>query len=345
MLLVLWLTTGCNLRCHYCYACGGESRMDMEWSVAQHALEIALQAGGPCHIQFAGGEPLLRPDLIEQIVRHTAGHGIRYQLQTNGTLIDRSAARWLKRLGVAIGVSLDGEPRINDRLRPHADGRGSTAEVMAGLQALASEGLQTGLTCVLSAASAPGLPDLVDIASYLGNVPGIALDVLCPWGRACEGAVSPASPLAAAQGLQAALCRADYLADLGARRVHFRELERLRHVLARGQRPEHHCQFGAGSSLMVTPIGHCYPCASLAGEPRFCLGNVQEKGFEKVWAARLQEAWHRIPGRRACAGCPEHSVCDGGCAAQSLAADSGWAAIECVVRRVCHDHLRCTTRA
>lgn len=129
--LVLWVTTDCNLRCRYCYASGGDEAEYMDWQVAKQALDIMLSQSDSFKIQFAGGEPLLNMDLIEQVVGYTQGLGIRYQLQTNASLIDDKVAANLERMGVDVGVSLDGLPEVNDSLRPFADGHGSTAATIS----------------------------------------------------------------------------------------------------------------------------------------------------------------------------------------------------------------------
>ncbi len=173
--LVLWVTTDCNLRCRYCYASGGDKAEYMDCQVAKQALDLMLSQSDGFKIQFAGGEPLLNMDLIEQVVGYTQGLGIRYQLQTNATLIDDKIAGNLKRLAVDVGVSLDGLPAVNDPLRSFADGQGSTAATIAGLENLRAAGIGVGLTCVLSAENVTELCGLVELASYLGNVDGINL--------------------------------------------------------------------------------------------------------------------------------------------------------------------------
>ena len=47
---------------------------------------------------------------------------VGFQVQTNGTLISMAVARELKALRVALGVSLDGPPAVNDLFRPFARG-------------------------------------------------------------------------------------------------------------------------------------------------------------------------------------------------------------------------------
>lgn len=317
--LVLWVTTDCNLRCRYCYANGGDDVEYMDWQVAKQAVDFMLIQSDSFKIQLAGGEPLLNLELIEQAVHYTRGLNIHYQLQTNTTLIDTNMARSLKRLGIAVGVSLDGLPSVNDPLRPFPDGQGSTVPAIVGVKNLRAEGIRVGLTCVLSAENAAGLPALVELASYLGNVDGIAFDLLRSIGRAKTGEMRQADPALVAHSISTALKRADDLALMGGRKVKFREVERMHYLLTRGIRRRHRCYFEAGQLLMVKPNGNAYPCASLASFPEFCLGNIMEEDFAGRLIPSLAKAGQLVTHPTHCFICPDHWLCGGPCPAQTYA--------------------------
>ena len=340
--LVLWVTTDCNLRCRYCYANGGERAEYMDWQVAKRALDIMIGQFSRFNIQFAGGEPLLNMDLIEQVVGYTKGLGICYQLQTNATLIDDKVIGELKRLGIDVGVSFDGLPAVNDPLRPFADGQGSTAATIAGLEKLRAADIRVGLTCVVSADNVTGLPGLVELASYLGNVGGISLDLLRLIGRAKGGKVRQADPVLAARFVSAALRRADELVLIGGRRVGFREVQRMRYLLTHRVRRQHRCHFDAGQLLMVKPNGDAYPCASLASFPEFYLGNVLEQGFIDEVGVNLQWCRQLITPPPYCLTCPDHELCGGPCPAQTYAQQLAgeMKLTECYVRRVLINYVR-----
>ncbi len=340
--LVLWVTTDCNLRCRYCYANGGDETEYMDWQVAKQALDLMLSHSDGFKVQFAGGEPLLNVDLIEQVVRYTQGWGVAYQLQTNATLIDTSTARSLKRLGIDVGVSLDGLPTVNDSLRPYADGHGSTAATIAGLEKLRVAGIHVGLTCVLSAENVTGLPGLVELASYLGNVEGITFDLLRPIGRAKKGKVRQADPALAARFVSAALRRADELALIGGRRVRFREVERINYFLSHGVERKYRCYFDASQYLVVDPKGSAYPCPSLTSFPEFYLGNVLEPTFINGLDANLRRCRGLITLPHYCSTCSERWLCAGPCPAQTYAQQltGEIKPTECYIKRVFIDYAR-----
>jgi uncharacterized protein len=319
--LVLLVTLDCNLRCRYCYARGGERKDYMTWETARRAVDYVAARSRSFKVQFTGGEPLLHLPLVERVIEYLKDHPgrVTFQLQTNATLIDRALARELKRLGVGLGVSLDGPPGVNDYLRPFADGGGSTAAVIRGLESLAVQGLKVGLTAVLTGESMRSLPRLVELASYLGNVHGISLDLFRPLGRGANGWAAAPEPDQLEWAVKAALDRAEELARLGGPQVRFREVERLLWLRSRGEAKSCYCLAASGQSLAVTPDGSVYPCASLCGQEEFLLGNVHHPGFSSAVVLPSARLALRPDLPPKCRGCPQRDFCGGGCLARAYA--------------------------
>lgn len=139
----------CNLACTYC-AAGGDGTYgsktktpDLEKTEAQIAkLLEQLPEGESFTLTFLGGEPLLHPDIIERLARHTrlmaAGRSLRlrFDIVTNATLVDAERAELLAKLRAHVTVSMDGAPEQNDRARVTKSGRGSSELVLKGLEEL-----------------------------------------------------------------------------------------------------------------------------------------------------------------------------------------------------------------
>ena len=78
---------------------------------------------------FAGGEPLLRADLLE-LVAYAHEQGIQPALFTNGTLLSRALAAGLKRAGLhSVNILLEGIGREVDR---HRGVRGAFNAILEG---------------------------------------------------------------------------------------------------------------------------------------------------------------------------------------------------------------------
>ena len=84
-------------------------------------------------LTFYGGEPLLRTDLIERIVREAPVK--RFMMQTNGILLDRIPPEIVNRF-VTILVSLDGRKELTDANR----GAGVYDRVMENIRKIRAHG-------------------------------------------------------------------------------------------------------------------------------------------------------------------------------------------------------------
>jgi uncharacterized protein len=203
----------------------------MDWEIARRAMDIMSGQTEGFTVQFAGGEPMLNLPLIEQVISYGQGRDIRYQIQTNATLIDKKTAIKLRELNLAAGVSLDGLPVVNDYLRPFPNGRGSTAVAVAGIVNLQTVNIKVGLTCVLSKVNTDSLPKLVEMASYLGNIEGLSLDLLRPVGKAVGNNIQRPDSAVAARAINLALRHAEELTRAGGKTIRLREAERMMFTL------------------------------------------------------------------------------------------------------------------
>ena len=133
------LTPKCNLSCVYCHR-EGENDPQAPLTAPEIAEVLRVAAGfGIRSIKFTGGEPLLRPDLIE-IVK-SVPTGLESSLTTNGTLLAGLAAD-LKQAGLRrVNVSIDSlDPATYKKIA----GTDRLSDVLDGIDAA----LATGLTPV-----------------------------------------------------------------------------------------------------------------------------------------------------------------------------------------------------
>lgn len=90
-LLVLRVTERCNLQCAYCYAARGEETIpDMDEAMVLRAVELCCPQDSTLRIQFTGGEPLLRLDLMEAVAAFgkRTGRKLVLSVQTNRDTAD-----------------------------------------------------------------------------------------------------------------------------------------------------------------------------------------------------------------------------------------------------------------
>ena len=177
--LILSLTGKCNYKCVYCYAsCHPEQEMTVE--TALRAADMAGKSGRPFILQFTGGEPLFAFHVLKAVTEYVEqkSYPAILQLQTNCSLMTSEIADYLKEHNIAVGVSLDGRPPVNDSLRKKKDGNSASEATIRGIRLLVAKKIPIGLTCVVTEANVKSLPGIVQMAFYLGNVRQIGFDLL-----------------------------------------------------------------------------------------------------------------------------------------------------------------------
>lgn len=324
--LVLMLTYSCNLACRYCYedreegcvppAGGGAATGEMSREAVRENVRFLLDHSGESRkvsVVLFGGEPLLRFPLVRDAVRQARemagerGKEISFSLTTNGTLVTREIAGFLRENGVSVCVSIDGPRAVHDRNRPYASGRGSYEDVERGIAFLMEN--RNGAPVAARVTLGRGA---VDVRETFRHLRGLGFD---------EVGFAPAS---AAQGSDAALSEEEldlvlagfrdlatgYAADVRERRMPaFSNLTQILSMVHRGEPMPYPCGAGIGM-LAADPSGLFYPCHRLCGvgDP---MGDPS-RGVARDARARFLDGARR---RResGCEACWAKNFCAGGC--------------------------------
>lgn len=166
----LHLTDRCNLRCSYCYL--PHVREDMSSETGHAAVDAIFRSAAAngfkqVKLKYAGGEPLLRFTLVEEL--HTYAqqlaerNGIELEgvVLSNGTLLTTEIIGTLKSLGLRLMISLDGLGHYHDNHRPYAGGRGSFVDVAEAVDLALANGLTPNISVTISSRTAEGLPEIM----------------------------------------------------------------------------------------------------------------------------------------------------------------------------------------
>lgn len=149
--VILQVTQNCNLKCRYCSYAEDDNSLNrshnnknMPWEIAKRTLDF-LRDHSRCSkylaIGFYGGEPLLQYNLIAkciEYIKETFYHAkIKYNITTNGTIMNEEIVRLLTENDIDLMISLDGPERIQNKNRRYAkNGMGSFLTVMENLRFL-----------------------------------------------------------------------------------------------------------------------------------------------------------------------------------------------------------------
>jgi uncharacterized protein len=140
----------CNLDCTYCFylskhaLAGGPGPGNMKDDVLEAFVRDYIESvtGDEVVFSWQGGEPTLRGlQFFEEVVALQAKHRkpgqrIENDLQTNGTLLDESWARFLKEHNFLVGLSIDGPREIHDHYRVTKGGAPTFDKVFAAAKLL-----------------------------------------------------------------------------------------------------------------------------------------------------------------------------------------------------------------
>ncbi len=138
MLYILFTTGRCNLDCAYC---GGSFPKDLVPHKVEYDLDDLRRfvAGDPeAVVAFYGGEPLLNPGFIREVMEHVPAR--HFAIQTNGLAVNRIPPECWRRFD-AVLLSVDGREEVTDRFR----GRGVYRAALRGARRLRDAGFRGDL--------------------------------------------------------------------------------------------------------------------------------------------------------------------------------------------------------
>lgn len=157
LVVVLKATRLCNLRCTYCHswADGPGQSIATETLIRTTKRILAIPNVKRFEFVWHGGEiTMLRTKFFKKLIWlqqqfKQPGQIITNSTQTNAVNLTPEWLSFLKGLGMSVGISLDGIPKINDARRVDFRGRGTSKRVEAGIQKLRAHNIPYGALIVV----------------------------------------------------------------------------------------------------------------------------------------------------------------------------------------------------
>jgi len=333
---VVFPTYSCNLACTYCFE-SSKLRSRPEIMTSQQVADLfaaaerisSEQPDKRCQIVLFGGEPLLpsTETVVGEILSLAAEKSLPAYVVTNGVHLCKFEPLIRQHLNTLRGaqITLDGPQRVHDARRKHADGRGSFAQIVQGVDLCLKLGVEVKLRVNLDAHNLGSLEELADVLKereWAGN-PGFQ----CLLAPVTDHLGSGRYP---------DLMREDELVapvlGLWDRRPELREmldfhlfrvLDHLISVIESGEQawspPRfHYCEADRGDTYAFGPDGMVYACPESVGTARHAVGLYSPRF--KLWPRRLQHWQNRnVLTLPECRDCNIATLCGGGCAYAALA--------------------------
>jgi uncharacterized protein len=296
----------------------------MPREVAEKGLRLAASSGRSFHVQIAGGEPCLEPELIEwaaSLVRKE-GWPATIGIQTNGTILEASLIRIFKRYDIQVGVSLDGPTDFHEKLR------GKAGSTIRGLKLLSDNDVPFRVTCVVTGQNVAVMDQLALLLGTFTMAQGIGLDLLVCKGHALKGGcVSPPSPAELKNGLKKLVHTLGWINANRSHPIRLRELETLKRAAKKGSAAPF-CHVFKGEAMAIHPNGTVYPCAQTVGDPCFACGTVEALEKENLYLLGQYSLQNEQ-----CNNCPLSGFCPGDCPCRLYYNDNQTGRLACVMYR------------
>ncbi len=308
-MIISWNTTNaCNMYCDHCYRDAGcKAEEELSTEEAKTLLNQIAKAGFKIMI-FSGGEPLMRPDIIE-LVEHAVSVGLRPVFGTNGTLITEEMAHRLKKAGtMGMGISLDSldkEKHNQFRKFPNA-----WEGAVQGMRNCKKAGLAFQIHTTVMDWNQHELEAITDFAVAEGAV-AHHIFFLVPTGRGAN--IEEESLRAKAyEDVIERIMKKQQEVPIELKPTCAPQFMRIAAQMGMKMRFGRGCLAGT-SYCIISPRGQVQPCAYL----NIPLGDVRETPFDEIW--KNNEVLNRLRTldyKGGCGTCEYKRAC-GGCRARA----------------------------
>lgn len=278
--LVLNISNACNLRCRYCYANGGSYQSDegiMSQKVCKDALDLFYEKCGDISvIQLFGGEPLMNMPLIKYVCEYvrTNKKNTQIGLVTNGTLINQEFINLVKEYNIAVTVSYDGVPLVNDIMRVTVNGSGTSDKILTNIKWLQKETGQPGtIEVTYNQKHVDHNVTIGDVVHFMREQVGnVTLHITAAGGeKECDFVL---------EDRQAFIDSIDDIFDNPDQvpLYTYAIAARMMTNIYRKERTEYLCSAGL-NALSVSIDGDVYPCFMFTDDKSLCMGNIYDENF------------------------------------------------------------------
>jgi len=309
----LSLTHDCNLSCRYCYS-GRKFADEMSFETAREIVNFAMDITPPgrkIDFSFFGGEPLLRFDLMKEIVGyiHKKEREVRKPISlsvtSNGILLTEPILDFFREQSVDLCVSIDGPAHVHNLNRCYNDGRGSFEDTVRNLRLAQRRLGRLQVNAVYGPDTIGFLSETVSFFSQL-DVYSIHLNpnISAFWGENTYHKLREAYMQIAKHYIQSYQHGQEIAINLIDSKIIL--------LLKGGYEDADKCGMGE-TEWGFAPSGNIYPCERFIGEdnnPSLCLGNIHT-GLDQINLCSILK--HRGNRDKKCKTCDLQKYCMNWC--------------------------------
>jgi uncharacterized protein len=328
---VLKYTNACNLKCLYCYSYDKKNtkRNDLPNELIYKISDL-IDAQEKVEFCFHGGEPLIRYQDMANCVkelRKRRKDNLNFIIQTNGTLLTPTIAKFLKDENFSVGISIDGYDEESNKLRPFGNNHTSVHSTNKAIDICKEAGFIPAILSVMTLNNCDCAVKTIEYYAKKGVI-SFHFNHFIPSGRAERKEEIFSVPTDKLLTIRTEmLC---FINDWNKERpiidhIHERFTRNIIRSLINCQRIEYMCgqsPCGAGRRIMaIAPSGDIFPCDDFCGNEDFKIGNIKEISNLKdevmnSCAVKLCQL-HNIDNIKECNSCVWKRICISHCCSGS----------------------------
>ena len=302
----LYMTTDCNFKCQYCYE-DYHNHYQLNEKTLVDSLEFMMNYGdrGKVLIDFLGGEPLLKKDLIYKAVAYIKDNyperEVKYYITTNCSLMDDRFIAFMKENRFTVRLSFDGNKETHDLNRVAKDGVSCYEKIFENIMKVKDSGLNFSVRMTVTENT---IPYMFENICYLHEH---GLDNIC---MIMDVYLKISDELKAEFEKQVGQILRYYLAEAAAGRVFTIDQfdGKMFNMLCDFGNCFGMCDAGIGN-FKIFPNGQIYPCGFLTSNEKYCIGNIKE-GVD-IRKAKLIAMSNFDKTDPKCKGCTIRDFCHG----------------------------------
>ncbi len=320
--LYLVLTEHCNFNCSYCFIRQSLPPDYRSSFMSCRTTKLAIDRFSEClarsssdkekTIIFYGGEPLLNMTSLRTALGYIKllkengrlPQSLRLCLNTNGSLVTRGIAEYLKKHNVHVAVSIDGKADTHEAFRKYPDRRGTFEETMRGFRFLKKAGIEVSISCT---AGPHNMKEMDDIARWFAG----DFDIKAfGWNILSDPPVPVKSEAQYIKKLSTAALRCyEYCLEHG---IYEDTVGRLVTAFVNNRVRPNNCA-ACGEQMVVSPEGKIGICYAFLGTGAYFDCSVDEPFLPENEPA-FAEWRRRSPlNMEECFECAALGICGGGC--------------------------------
>lgn len=182
-------TFACNARCVYCYE-EGTVPISMNAETVRQTIEFIKRTRRKTsyvYLLWFGGEPLLRPDIIDEVSRGMTDAGLEFYsgMVTNGSLITEEIIRRMKDLWKlsSIQISMDGAEADYKRRKNYYVYDDTYAGVIRNIDRIAAESISVSVRLNVDHDNIGDIPSVLhDLAAGIKNRDAVSVSIAPLYG-------------------------------------------------------------------------------------------------------------------------------------------------------------------